>query len=280
VTQALGCQFRPISCVASLRVTRKEPLVLVGHASIDELGRHVLRRELEVAGDERRRSQARVPLFVRAGKAAGLPMAEVARSSGLSRKGAYDTLDRNVETRHDRTWGLDIALTALLAAAGPLSAQSADEVLRVGSSEVWEQLERLANEGIVHRLVGEHGNTTTHYAVNHDAAVQALARRLEDLRGVRAKGYSVYFAVAPDEIASIRTAAGEIIRDDEWELIPFGNNSFARTDELALVVRAPDRRAALETAEELWQLIAARANVRAKAMITQIIDPVRLRSAA
>jgi hypothetical protein len=250
------------------------------YESVDELGRHLLRRELEVAGDERRRSQARVPLFARAGKGAGLPMVEVARTSGLSRKGAYDAVDREVDNVHDRTWGLDTALIALLAARGPLSAGAADTVLRVGSSEVWKQLEQLVSDGIVHRLVGEQGNTITHYAINEDAARQAMARRLEDIRGVRADGYSVYYAVGPDEIAPIRRAADEIVRTDEWDLIPLGNNSAAKTDELGVIVRAPDRRTALETAEELWRLIVKRAGVKRGALITQIIDAGSLRPAA
>jgi hypothetical protein len=255
------------------RVMRRE--------SLDELGRHLLRRELEVAGDERRQSQVRLPLFARAGKGAGLPMVEVARTSGLSRKGAYDAVDRDIDSGHDRTWGLDMALIALLSVRGPLSAQTADTILRVGSSEVWQQLEQLVSDGIVHRLVGEQGNPPIpHYALNGDTATQAMTRRLEDIRGVRADGYSVYYAVAPDEIAPIKRAANEMVRTDEWELIPLGNNSAAKTDELAVVVRGPDRRTALETAEELWQLIAERAGVRRGAVIAQIIDPARLRPAA
>jgi hypothetical protein len=249
--------------------------------SLDELGRHLLRRELEVAGDERRRSQVRVPLFARAGKGAGLPMVEVARTSGLSRKGAYDAVDREIANDHDRAWGLDMALIALLAARGPLSAETADTVLRAGSSQVSQQLEQLVIDGIVHRLVGEHGNPRVpHYALNTDAATQAMERRLEDIRGVRAAGYSVYYAVAPNEIAPIRRAADETVRADEWDLIALGNNSAAKSDELAVVVRAPDRRTALETAEELWQLIAERAGVSRGALITQIIDPAGLRAAA
>lgn len=250
------------------------------HESVDELARHLLCRELEVAGDERRRSQTRLPLFARAGKEAGLPMVEVARTSGLSRKGAYDAVDRKINDDEDRTWGLDVALITLLATRGPLSVEKADAVLRVGSSEVWRQLEQLVSNGIVHRLIGEPGSRPVpHYALDEDTAIQAMARRLEDIRGVRAEGYSVYFAVAPGEIAAIRRAATETIRTDEWELIPLGNNTAAKTDELAVVVRAPDRRTALETAEEVWQLIADRARVRRGTVITQIIDPRLLQAA-
>jgi hypothetical protein len=249
------------------------------YESIHELGQHLLRRELEVAGDERRRSQARVPLFARAGRAGGLPMVEVARSTGLSRKGAYDAIEREIDDDHDRTWGLDIALMALLAVKGPLTVEMADAALRAGPTDVWRQLEKLVNEGVAHRLVGGKG-TSPHYAVDEDVATQAMMRRLEDIRGVRADGYSVYYAVSPHEIHSIERAVGETVRTDEWNLIRLGNNSVATTDELALIVRAPDRRTALETAEELWQLIAERADLRRAAVITQIIDPTHKRLAA
>jgi len=103
---------------------------------------------------------------------------------------------------------------------------------------------------------------------------------LEDIRGVRADSYSVYYALAPDEIAPIREAARETVRDDEWDVIPLGNNTAAKTDELAMVVRAPDRRTALETAEDLWQVLAKHADIARGALITQIIDPRVLRAAA
>jgi hypothetical protein len=244
--------------------------------SLEDLGRALLRRELEVAGDERLSYQGRLPVFVRAARAAGLSMVEVARTTGLSRKAAYDALARTDSARAEDVPGLGRALIGLLASRGAMSVQMVDSVLGAGPRRVSAELEGLVAEGAAHRLHGDSGSRrVTYYVLNEDAAATAIARRLEDIRGVRVDSFSVYFALAPDEIERVQTAAHEVISPSECTVIPLRNNSAAATDELAIAVRGPDRRIALETAEQLWEDIAHRAGIARAARITQIIDPVR-----
>src|SRR5205814_1073027 len=97
--------------------------------------------------------------------------------------------------------------------------------------------------------------------------------RLEDIRGVRADSYSVYFALAPDEVSAVSNATATVVANTEWTIIPLGNNRAATTDELAIAVHATDRRVALETAVALWNEVARRAHLSGEPQITQIIDP-------
>lgn len=242
--------------------------------SLEELGKSLLRRELEIAGDSRLGYRDRLPLFVRAAKHAGLPMVEVARTAGLSRKAVYDVMARRVDDPDDRVWGLQTALIGLLTARAPMSAQMADSVLRVGERQVWQELERLVGDGLARRLVGQSGTSpVTYYSLDEEAVARVIASRLEDIRGVRADSYSVYFALAPSEVGPVAAAAQGLVSQNESTIIRLGNNTAATTDELAVAVRAPDRRVAFEIAQELWAELARRAGIERGARVTQIIDP-------
>jgi hypothetical protein len=224
--------------------------------SARELAQEVARQELAAVKAER--AAPRLLEAVRLGKLVGLSVAEMERMAGCSRQTIYNALNQEDDRRiaRDRASLARQVLVALVAAHGGVPLGELAHRLGLSKEEITPAVLSLQAEQLCLVASAGYADPDKWEATSVRAtplAEDELRSRFDELFLARSSGFCVYIAVRPEEVASIREAAREILSNHEHTLMEARiAPSVMDGPELACVVHAPTSRAAIAIARDVW----------------------------
>lgn len=222
----------------------------------------VVRRELEIAGERRRKNEPVSELsgLVRLARSIRMQVTRIGAAAGLTRPTVYDVLTGHQPTIFDPDFER-VALLAYLAVNGISAPTGIASELRLERDGVVSTLRRLATAGLVGEGAVGYGTTMDPVFGISAAGEQALRERVELLRGHQVEGYAFYIEVSEDERDAIEQAASRLLGRSDFNVLGVHIARAMRMPELALVIRADDDRDAFAIANEIWNEVLKRAKL-------------------
>jgi hypothetical protein len=227
------------------------------------LAQEVVRRELEIAGQNRAAGQDTGDLagLVRLGRGILLSVTDMAALTGLTRPTIYDLLKSHKGQSFDG-YALRTAIAVYLAGMGMTGPGMVASVLKIERADALAFLRLLSEEGqAAEVLVGSDPATRTVF-ISYLKMQEFLKDRLLVIGDTRDSAYTFYFEVPDVEAAKLERAAERLLGGDQQSLIAAHASSAMRTAELAVSLHADDDRRAFTIAHEVWRAILKRARIK------------------
>jgi hypothetical protein len=222
----------------------------------ESIARDVVRDLLREVGPELKREQEvaeRSRALIRIGKVAGIPVAELARLSDLTRPTIYEILRRQTRRPADDP---DELVLAGLASQGAMTRPGVADLLGLPEEQVSASVDRLLAGGALSAAAAGYGaGTMEEIILLSPAGVQRLAERRR--RAPRGQGrlWTGYLAVDPAEGGPLLEAAEKRFGRDRTALLPVNTTWDMASPELAIAFEAADQVSLFNQISVAWHLL-------------------------